>query len=270
MLSSVCSPLEPSRRGTKSSGKGCYLHHRFQIPGLHFFFNATVQPVSRFPTCSSYRNFSPYFPKSSHTSTPTMTTRATEKTSKLRELILPLPVLAGARTTSTVSASDSLSSLKPLRLPIRSGATDSAFYSHPNTLRSMSSHSEITRISISDDHLAFGQIYGPPTPLSINTPAMNQQVAFQGLPPIQPLRSLNSMVGFSHSKTQSQSSVKPNGRRWSVRSEKLRPAPLRLNPAEGRLRECASGMRTVTVAEPREALMRGSVQVTVQRQQFYD
>ena len=239
----------------------CVAVFRFQVC---IFFSMLQYNPSHISQRSSYKNLSPYFPGSSHASAPAM------KTSKLRELILPLPVLAGARTASTVSGSDSLNSLKPLRPPMRSGTTNSAFYFHPNTLRSMSSHSEMTRFSISDDHLAFGQMYGPPTPLSINAPAMNQQAAFQGLPPIQPLRSLNSMVGFSHSKTQSQSSVKSNGRRWSVRSEKLRPAPLRLSPAEGRLRECASGMRTVTVAEPREALMRGSVQVTVQRQQFYD
>ena len=142
----------------------------------------------------------------------------------------------------------------------------SGFYSLPTTSHPTSSRSEVTQFSISDDHLAFGQIYGPPTPLSINAPPMNQ--AFRELPPIQPLRSLDSMMGFSRSKARSSS--ESDERRWSVRNEKLRPAPLQLGLAEGRLRDCASGMRTVAIAGPRDTLMSGSVQVTIQRREPHD
>jgi hypothetical protein len=151
---------------------------------------------------------------------------------------------------------------------MRSRTVDSTFYFHPTASPSASNHSEITRFSMSDDHLAFGQIDGPSTPLTINASTMDQ--AFQELPQIQPLRSLNSMMGLSRSKTRSQSSVKSNERRWSARSEKLRPAPLQLDGVEGRLRVCVSGMRAVIVAEPREALMRGSVQVAIQRRDPHD
>lgn len=54
-------------------------------------------------------------------------------------------------------------------------------------------------------------------------------------------------------------------------SEKLRPAPLQLGLAEGRLRDCASEMPTVAVAGPRrDTLMSGSVQVTIQRREPHD
>ena len=217
---------------------------------------------------SSSKDLLPYSPNSY------VTSPATEKTSKLREFILPLPVLTKTKSTpkpraaSTVSASDSLSSLKPPRPAMRSRTADSSFYFHPTASHSTSNHSEITQFSMSDDHLAFGQIDGPSTPLPSNGSATDQ--AFQELPPIQPLRSLHSTMGPQHSKLQPQSPAKPNGRRWSVRSEKIRPSPLGLGSASDRLRNGASGMRTVTVAEPREALLRGSVQVTIQRREPHD
>ena len=188
-----------------------------------------------------------------------MATHATEKTSKLRELILPLPVLARTETASkprvesTVSDLDSMSSLKPLRPVIHSGTTRSAFYFHPTALHSASTHSEIGRFSMSDDHLAFGQVYGSSTPVSVDASVTNK--TFHELPAIQPLQSLHSMIGSSHSKSPSRSPVKSKERRWSARSKKLRPPPLDLTA--GRLRDRASGMRTVIVAEPREALVKG-------------
>ena len=146
--------------------------------------------------------------------------------------------------------------------------TDSSFYFRSAVSHSMSNHSDITRFSMSDDHLAFGQVDGSSTPLPTNVSTTNQ--AFQELPPIQSLGSLHTMMGLPHSKMGPQSPAKPNERRWSARSQKLRPTPLQLGGTEGRLRDAASGMRTVTVAEPREALIRGSIQVTIQRREPYD
>jgi hypothetical protein len=150
---------------------------------------------------------------------------------------------------------------------VRSRTADSTFYFHQNASNSVTNHSEITRFSMSDEHLAFGQVGGPSTPLSTSGPIMNQ--AFQKLPPIQPHRSLTSMIGLSRPRTQSASSEKSNERRWSARSEKLRPPQLQLGTGEGRLRECVSGGRTVTVAEPQGVLTGVSVQVTIHEAHDY-
>ena len=120
-----------------------------------------------------------------------------------------------------------------------------------------SNHSEITRFSMSDDHPAFGQIDGPPTPLPTSASIKNR--AFQELPKIQPLRSLNSMMGFQYSKTQLRSPVKPNGRRFECEERETPTFPAAVG---GMLR--ASGMKTATVAVPREALL------TVQRREPHD
>ena len=194
-------------------------------------------------------------------------TYAVEKTSKLEEPILPLPVhtrtkiTSKSRVKSAVSASDSMSSLKPSRSAIYSRTTDSAFYFNPTASQSASNHSELTRFSMSDDHLALGQIYGPSTPLSINSSGTTQ--TFRELPPIRPLQSLHSMMEFSHSKARLQSPVKSNERGWNARSEKLRPSPLKLDLTEDRVSE----MRTVAVAELQGAHARGSVQVMTQRRE---
>jgi len=207
---------------------------------------------------SSPKNLPLYFPNFFYVTSP-MATRATEKTSKLRELILPFPALARTETASkprvksTLSKLDSMSSLKPSRPAIHSRTTHSAFYFHPTTSHSPSTHSELGRFSMSDDHLAFGQVYGPSTPVSVGASVTNK--TSHELPAIQPLQSLHSMMEFSHSKSPSRSPVKSNERRWSARSKKLRPPPLDLTA--GRLRDRASGMRAVTIAEPREALVKG-------------
>ena len=219
-----------------------------------FPFDITLQyNPSQLLQHSSSKNPPPYFPNSFYVAS-SMTTRATEKTSKLRELILPLPVLTRTTTTSkpTVNSAvpklDSTSSLKPSRPTIHSRTAGSAFYFHPTASHSTSTRSELGRFPMSDDHLAFGQIHGTSTPISVNASATNKM--FQELPPIQPSQSLHSMIG-------SQPPIKSNEQKWIARSKKLRPPPLQLNPAKGRPRDCASGMRAVTIAEPREALVRG-------------
>ena len=197
------------------------------------------------------------------------TTCVTEKDLNLKEFILPLPALSKTKTASRqratpmISSPSSLNSLKPSRPTARSRLADSTFYFNPAASNSVSNRSEITQFSMSDEHLAFGQVGGLSTPLSANAQTTNQ--AFQELPPIQSLQSLHSMVGISHSRGQLKSSVKPNERRWSARSEKLRPPPLQLDSGEGRLCEPVSGMRAVTIAEPGGILTRGSVQVTIQK-----
>ena len=242
--------------------KGTPLASSFPDFRFAFFLMSQYNPTHLFQR-SSFKKLSPYFPNSPHAPSPTVTTRVAERTSKLREPVLPLPILTKTETklkprlASKVSTSDSLGSLQPLMPATRSGTVDSTFYFHPTA--SMSNHSEITRFSISDNHLASGQIHGPFTPPSIKTPAMNQQETFQGLPQLQPLRPLDSLLGFSNSNARLQPPTKLNARRWSARSEKLRPPPLRLNLAKDRSRECASGVRTVIVAEPLEAHMRESV-----------
>ena len=245
----------------KSPGNGCRSHRLPRVQGLFFSSDITLlyNPFQLLQRSSS-KNLSQYFPNSSYVTSP-MATHVTEKTSKLKELILPLPALSRTETTSkprvksAISELDSMSSLKPSRPVIHSRTVGSAFYFHPTASHSASTHSELGRFSMSDDHLAFGQIYGSSTPASMNASVTNE--TFQELPPIQSHRSLHSMMGFSHSKPQSQSPVKSNERRWSARSKKLRPPPLKLDSTEGRHRDCASGMRAVTVAAPREALMRG-------------
>lgn len=239
------------------------------IPGFVWFFSfSRFKPVS--PIQSSVPKHVSPRPSNSSYDTSSTTTYVTEKDSKLRELVLPLPVLAKPKNPaksgviSTVSVSNTLNSLKPLRPTTRSRMADSSFFFHPTTSNSVTNHSEITRFSMSDEHLAFGQVDGASMPLSANGSVMNQ--AFQELPPIQSLRSLNSMMGFSQSRSKPPACVESKERRWSERSKKLRPPPLRLDNGEGRLRECVSRARTVIVAEPREVLVRGSVQVTVQGQ----
>ena len=90
----------------------------------------------------------------------------------------------------------------------------------------------------------------------------------QELLEIQPFRSLYSMIGSSRSKAQSQPSRKSDEWRWSPGSspgsEKSRPAPSGVGGAEGEPDDCASGMGTVAVAKPRKALIRGSIQETIQ------
>ena len=97
----------------------------------------------------------------------------------------------------------------------------------------------------------------PPTPSPPNTPEVP---TLQELPQIQPVRSLYSMIGPPRLKTQSQSSGKSYGWRWSATSEKLQPPSLDLDGAELGISGRASGSGTVTIAEPNEILTGGSVQ----------
>jgi len=254
IISIIPSRILPGRN--QKFTKGMLLASPLPSSGLRFasFLLMTRSNPSHALQRSSSKGLFPYSP-SSYIAWP-------EKTSKLRELILPLPVTARTKTTSkrratsTVSVPDSLSPLNPSRPVTRSRTADSSFYFHPTASYSMSNNSETTRFSMLE-------VGGLPTPLSTNAPAMNQ--TFQELPAIQPLSSLHSMMGLSHSGSRSQSPVKPNERRWSARNKKLRPSPLQLDNATGRLRDCAPAMRTVAVTQPRVALMRGSVQVTIQR-----
>ena len=240
----------------KSLGNGRRLHHLSRVQGLFFPSTLYYNPLQLLQHSPS-KSLPPYFPNSFYVAS-SMTTHATEKTSKLRELILPLPVLARTTTASkpiVKSMVSKLDSLKPSRPVIHSRTAGSAFYLHPTALHSTSTHSELSRFSMSNDRLASGQIYGSSAPVSMNAPVTNE--SFRELPPIQPLQSLHSMIGSSHSKPQSQSPAKSNERRWSARSKKLRPPPLQLDITKGRPRNYASEMRAVTVAEPREALVKG-------------
>ena len=251
----------PSRalpRGDEDLEKGSVLRYLFlptQIPARSYLIEST-----------SSKDLPPRYSSSSCAAL--LTTKCvTERNPRLKEFILPFPALTKTKTplkpraASTVSAPDSLNSIKPLRPPLRSRVTDSAFY-FPATSNSVSNRSDLTRFSMSDEHLAFGQVNGPPTPSSINTSVATK--TFQELPPIQSLQHLHSME-VPQPKSQPTPPAKQKERRWSARSETLRPPPLQLDSGEGQLRVCASKMRTVVVAEPREARMRGSVQVTIHR-----
>ena len=245
--------------------KGMVLGSPLLSSRLRFALSPTSQSnLSHLLQCSSSKDLPPYSPNSSYF-TPPMSACITKKTSNLKEFILPLPVTANTtstpRATSTISISNSLSSLKPSRPATRSRAADSAFYFHPAASSSASIHSGITQFSMSDDSLAFGQ---PSTPLPANTSATSR--SFQELPPIRPLQSLRSMMGLPHSRTQSPFLPKSNEQRRSARSEKLGPSPLRLGSTEDELSSRASGM----AAEPRESLRSGAVQVTIQGRDPHD
>ena len=106
-------------------------------------------------------------------------------------------------------------------------------------------------------------IDGWSAPLLTNVSATSQK--FQELPPIQ-LQSLYSMIGLPPSRTPSQSSGKPKEWRWSAISENPRPVvSSELDSGDGRLYNYAPWVRTVTIAEPREVLTRGSIPEAIQR-----
>ena len=247
IMSMIPSRVLPGR--DKKFGKGMLLVLPLPSSRLRLAPFPTLQPNLSHPfQYSSSKDLPPYSPYSSYLTSPVSVCVTTEKTSDLKEFILPLPVTTNTtstpRATSTISISNSLSSLKPSRPPTRSRAPGSAFYFHPTTSYSASIHSEITQFSMSDDSLAFGQVDGPTTPLPANTSAMNR--SFQELPPIRPLQSLRSMIGLPHSRTQSPSLPTPNERRRSAKSAKVGPSPLRLDNAEDTSSNQASGM----TAEP--------------------
>ena len=91
---------------------------------------------------------------------------------------------------------------------------------------------------------------------------------FQELPPIQ-FHSLSSMIGLSRSRTQSESSGK-SYEWWSLMGEKLPPVSSELDNVGRRFDDYTPGMGTMTIAEPREVLTRGSAQEMIKVRESHD